>query len=89
MEQQISVPLVRNRSHRSENIWANTNNQPLVLQLSQTHTYSKNADTAYMYGYLILEKNLRTLINTYRKLYFNHYFRISKQKRNAFRRMNE
>lgn len=65
----ISAPLVRNRSHRSENIWANTNSQPLVLQLSQTNTYNKNTDTAYMYGYLVVEKNLRSLMQIYRKLY--------------------
>jgi len=74
MEQHISVPLVRNRSHRSENIWANTNSQPLVLQLSQTHTYNKNADTAYMYGYLVVEKNLRSLMQIHRKLYFESLF---------------
>jgi hypothetical protein len=80
---------IKNRSHRSENIWTPPPNQTQPSFTIHNSSSSKNNQTAYVYAYLIIEKNIKTLAQSLKKLYMTYYFSFAKHKRFAFRKIME
>lgn len=60
--------IIKNRAHRSENIWATPTVQTLPSFTIQNSSTGKNNQTTLIFGYLIIEKNLKNMTQCIKKL---------------------
>lgn len=59
---------VKNRAHRSENIWAQSSNANPSSFGSHHSTIVKNNQVGYIFAYLVLEKNVKRIAQILKKL---------------------
>jgi hypothetical protein len=60
--------VIKNRSHRSENIWAAPAVQALPSFTIHNSSIGRNNQTAYVLAYLLVEKNVKMLTQNIKKL---------------------
>lgn len=59
---------VKNRAHRSENIWAQPSNSNPSSFGAHHSTIAKNNQVGYIFAYLVLEKNVKRMAQVLKKL---------------------
>jgi len=74
MDSPVFNSSIRNRSGRAENVWTTSVNVNVPSAHEYRRANEKNNQTVYVYAYLLLEKNMKTLTHTCKKMYALKYF---------------